>query len=473
MQKITEKKRESKQGFLFVFFDLECTQSTPTDKPNVFLHRPNLCVARQHCNRCIEDLDVEENDCPACGRRLHVFYGEECISDFFRLLLCPKKDFPEIIVMSHYGKGYDNVILLEYMLKVKKWEDTKVIMSGAKITQIEFRNLKFIDSINFLCAPLSKLPSMLNIENIAKGYFPHLFNRPENQDYVGKIPDLEYYTPDDMMASARSQLIEWHNARVAEDYVFNFKHEILYYCKLDVEILTKACLKFRQMFMEITTVDPFRSAVTIASACMSAYQKLFLREKTIAILPRGGYRLSDRQSIVALSWLDWVAHSRNIRIVHAGNAHEVVPEGLSMKVDGFCAEENLIFEMFGCYYHGCPICFPEGRDQMLSGSPDESMDSRFEKTQARISTINWVRNQAGQQRYRLEVMWECEFSELKRKRQDVHDFCRNNKAKYLIEPLQPRSSFFGGRCNSQKLFYRADTAAGEKIRYYDKYNISV
>jgi hypothetical protein len=34
-------------------------------------------------------------------------------------------------------------------------------------------------------------------------------------------------------------------------------------------------------------------------------------------------------------------------------------------------------------------------------------------------------------------------------------------------PLYPRHGFFGGRTNGTKLFYKANVAAGEKIRYYD------
>lgn len=108
IQKISPEKNPSKKGFLFVFFDLECTQSTPSETPGEFIHRPNLCVARQHCYRCLDDLNAE-NDCLVCGRRLHIFRGDECIAEFFQILLNPKKQFSEIVALSHYGKGYDNV----------------------------------------------------------------------------------------------------------------------------------------------------------------------------------------------------------------------------------------------------------------------------------------------------------------------------------------------------------------------------
>lgn len=37
----------------------------------------------------------------------------------------------------------------------------------------------------------------------------------------------------------------------------------------------------------------------------------------------------------------------------------------------------------------------------------------------------------------------------------------------LVEPLEPRHSFFGGRTNAATLYYKADPAVGEQIKYVD------
>ena len=39
------------------------------------------------------------------------------------------------------------------------------------------------------------------------------------------------------------------------------------YCNLDVTILRKADMKFRDNFLQLTHVDPLVNAITIASAC--------------------------------------------------------------------------------------------------------------------------------------------------------------------------------------------------------------
>ncbi|GFT08834.1 hypothetical protein NPIL_21031, partial [Nephila pilipes] len=47
---------------------------------------------------------------------------------------------------------------------------------------------------------------------------------------------------------------------------------MLSYCRSDVDILRRCCMVFREQFMEIANVDPFRY-VTIASACMATYRR--------------------------------------------------------------------------------------------------------------------------------------------------------------------------------------------------------
>ena len=59
--------------------------------------------------------------------------------------------------------------------------------------------VRMIDSINFLPSALSELPKMFGLEELKKGYFPHLFNRKENQSVIlNHLPDVHYYLLDAM-----------------------------------------------------------------------------------------------------------------------------------------------------------------------------------------------------------------------------------------------------------------------------------
>jgi len=61
---------------------------------------------------------------------------------------------------------------------------------------------------------------------------------------------------------------------------------------------------------------------------------MLMKPDTVGIIPRGGYRMGDRQSVDALQWLAYIRQSRD-NIIHAGNRRKVhldrVPH---VKVDG-------------------------------------------------------------------------------------------------------------------------------------------
>lgn len=89
--------------------------------------------------------------------------------------------------------------------------------------------IRVVDSINFMAMPLAKLPSTFGLEEITKGYFPHLFNSAGNQSFVGPIPDVKFYSPDTMSTHVRADFMKWYEGQ--KDKTFNFKEEILAYCR--------------------------------------------------------------------------------------------------------------------------------------------------------------------------------------------------------------------------------------------------
>ena len=73
-------------------------------------------------------------------------------------------------------------------------------MCGAKVLSltVDIFNIRFVDSLNFIPMRLANFPKTFGIEELAKGYFPHLFNRKEHENYVGPIPPSAYYNPNGM-----------------------------------------------------------------------------------------------------------------------------------------------------------------------------------------------------------------------------------------------------------------------------------
>jgi len=103
--------------------------------------------------------------------------------------------------------------------------------------------------------------------------------------------------------------------------------------------------------LQETGVDPFLTSLTLASACNYVYRHNFRQRNDpmakISIVPEGGYRREEKQSVVALKWLKWLNHSQNRRIQHKLNGGK--RRFGRFKVDGFEEATRTIYEFYGCW----------------------------------------------------------------------------------------------------------------------------
>ncbi|XP_018568461.1 uncharacterized protein LOC108908806 [Anoplophora glabripennis] len=434
---------------LFVFYDLETKQEKQQDNGS-HLHEPNLCVYKQCCDTC---MNSQQNTCTKCGVRLHVLKVDP-ITRFVEFLLNQRKLFKKVVVMAHNGGSFDHQFILNHIL-TKTNLTPELIMRGTKLILMELDNLKFLDSLNYFPMALSKLPKAFGLTQLKKGYFPHLFNTSGNENYKGSLPALEYYSPDNLIGSEKSNLIKWHSEKIREKYVFDFQKELMEYCISDVEILTTACLKFRQQLLETCKVCPFTEACTIASACNKVFRRNFLQANTIGIIPKNGYRWRDNQSRIAIQWLVWEERQRGVNIMHAAKGKETVLEGV--KVDGYCNQTNQIFEFYGCYYHGCAHCFKYNRNNPTYEDPSDTLERRFESTAAKTERLKNLG-------YDIIEMWECNFRTLMKDNKDI-DLYTEKHPLLVNAPLNPRDAFYGGRTGNTFEYYKVNQ--GEKIKYLD------
>ena len=322
-----EHKEESNYNHL-LFFDFECTQEHA-------IHQPNLCVV----------YDEE--------KEVGVFQGQNTVKDFCNWLLTPQHE--KCIVMAHNFQGYDSYPIIKFLNE--NAIDYRVTYNGAKCVTLTIAmfNIKFIDSLNFIPMGLAKFPKTFAQPELCKGYFPHFFNKDENQDYVGPIPCQDDYGVNYKKAAEREAFMSWHQEQVDNNYVFDFRHEILKYCRSDVDIMAKCCMLYREMLKEETAIDdetgidPFDQALTIASYCMQVYRTKFLEKDTIALLPQH-QQLKRKQSHEALQWLSYTAEKEEIRIQHARNGGEKRVGNYCL--DGYCEETHTAYEYQGCYWHG-------------------------------------------------------------------------------------------------------------------------
>ena len=433
MQPLKRCQRET-DDCTYIFYDFE--SMTEVDGR----HAPNLCVVHEVCTTCIHVPMGHGTPCD-CGRRQIVFKGPTTLRDFGEYLFDGTNAGATCI--AHNSSGYDAHLVLSYLHDVGV--KPQLIMNGRKIMCLKAGGVRLIDSLNFFAMGLAKLPKAFGVEELCKGYFPHLFNVAENQGYVGPIPAIEYYAPDQMSAEGRLKFLHWY--RTQQGAVFDMQAELLRYCKSDVDILQRCCGIFRNLFVEYSGLEPFTKSLTIASACNRVYRTDYLEANEIALIPPEGV-FKGRQSSIALCWLTVISREKGLDIQHYGNAGERRIEG--RLVDGVDSEGKLYF-FHGCFWHSCEKCFIN-RDEI---HPVKGVSHR-ENYDHTLAFTAELRDKG----YDVTVKWECDFrATMTQESKDVLKDCQQ------YEPLRPRDAFYGGRCNSIRL--HAKPGDGEAIKYVD------
>lgn len=464
----------------FLYYDFESTQEKDLENGNKE-HVPNLCVAHRCCNLCGNDPSVSDSICDFCDRQgapreEQIFSGQNTVEEFctwvFNTSIALRRKREEtnreknlrkkngttneqdenefsvdLIALAHNSRGYDSFFIFQY-LHAQGIKPINVIQIGQKVLSFEANGVKFIDSLSFLPIPLKSFPKTFNVEELKKGFFPHLFNTSQNQEYVGKIPDTHYFTPNQMSEKDRNEFFEWYKNQT--DKIYNFKNELTSYCQSDVNILRRCCTIFMHLFESQTGINPFKNSVTIASACNRVYREMFMEPNSIAVLPPFGKKYVNN-SVLAEKWLEWTMKENKIKIHHAGNGGEKYICGY--KVDGVDLENKTIYEFNGCFWHGCEKCYPNR--QTLNTRVGKTMETLHENTIFRRNALI----EAG---YTVIEKRECTFNDEIKKNPNLKEFTTNIVS---TEPLNPREAFFGGRTNAIKLHHKCNEY--EKIKYVD------
>jgi len=176
------------------------------------------------------------------GNQAAVFYnkGESIKNEFCKWLI--RREHRGYTCIAHNARGFDSHFIMQYCQEngIRPY----TIYRGSKLMSLEIPclKIKIIDSLNFVQQPLSTFPKTFKFEAL-KGYFPHKFNTKANQNYVGPMPDLEYYGHDQMKREERDRFLQWHQDRRRQNYVFNFKEELFKYGWSDVDILSRAVIQ--------------------------------------------------------------------------------------------------------------------------------------------------------------------------------------------------------------------------------------
>ena len=394
--------------------------------------------------------------------------GKDCVCTFLHDLddaaeIADDDRQRTIITIFHNLKGFDGTFIIEELYKQQRGIENQLTV-GSKVLCFESGPLIFKDSLCFLPMPLASFAETFNLRELKKGFFPHEFNLPHHQSYVGQIPALEFFDPEGMSEKKKTELQEWHADQVRRNVKYDFQQEMEAYCRSDVALLQAGCEAFTKEFQSHAGFNPFISCVTIASACHLFWRKQCLKAETIAVEPLKGWRGANvNHSIKALQWLYYKEHCipkqgvcpDRIKHVRNGGEQRVATATNSYFVDGYDPHTKTIYEFNGCFWHGCPECYPTNRHTKHGVNAVRTIEELWRANQAKEAAL---RNHG----YNVEIMWEHDWDKLCQHDPNVKDFVTNLQ---LVQPLQPRQAFFGGRTGAVAL--HAVASEEEEIRYID------
>nr|CAD2199872.1 unnamed protein product [Meloidogyne enterolobii] len=516
-QQQKQQKKRKRPPIRFCFFDAETSQDENiqiTCNINGYIHVPILIIAEVICENCIkagitiEDAGQRAEGC-FCGkprgarwrnwcsppfknaegdnttfpdkisfnpRRLffHSFdnENESPVDQFLDYLLHHGSQQVLTICIAHNGGKYDFHLVLEALHR-RNEPPSRLCTTGLKIYSMKLagnnkRKVLFKDSLNYFNCELDALTKIFSMpEEVAtsKPFFPYLFVKRQNlHDRIRGLPPLHHYQPEYKNSVKRAALLEWHQQQLNDETTnFQLREQLILYCANDVAILREGVLRFRQLIgQHAQRLDPFLEASTIAGLALTTMRRCFLPENWLVHSPEGGYLRGRRASAESQRYIRLFEQQNPEaagKVQHAqwamGEAHV---EDCGYRLDGLWQrsppQRPLAIEYMGCYFHGCPRCFPR-RDQRLAAG--RTAEELYERTQQRLWELE---HQHG---FELHVIWGHEMMEKLK---------NNAKLRRLwieidcVRPLDPREDCLrGGRTEPFKLHHFC--GADEEIIYID------
>jgi len=457
-----------------------------------------------------------------CGKRAVTFFGDVTATDFCQFIF--RREFEGYTLIFHNGQAYDTYFIAKYIFGTMK-KPPRVIYRGSKIVCIDTGKFRVIDSLNFLSFPLSQMPKVFGLQGVKKGCFPVFLPTDEWWSYEGPLPHPYCYRVNRMKPKARKDFMEWYRQQrgkvfnykeeilaYCEDDVNILQESCNAFRSWLIGITSREELsevgEGGETSSKLVAIDPLQYN-TLASVCMATYRYMFLTEKkcvtlkdgrcvtgflqndklqlideetgcsldpeTVEIenmefvstpfarMPACGFGGLDTHSRVSIMWLEYEAQRRGHVIRHARNGGEhKLPNQAGdgwIKLDGYhkdCATgKETGWEFMGCVFHGCRSCFGGEKAPLNVRHPHtgESLSSLYRQTVTRLEYLRKVL------KLEVHVMWECQFKKMLETNEKLIEMQRNWD---MMQRLDPRDAFYGGRVNAVKLYREAkgDTRIG-------------
>lgn len=388
------------------------------------------------------------------------FVGYDCFDKMAAWLV---SSVEHRILIAHNGSRFDALFLADALFRVGV--ETHVIIGGSgALLQLTITPLdvQVIDSCRLSPSTLNQFflsyvpkGTRDKLDLAGKEFFPYALLTKSNYDahYITQ-PTLSDFQPGEMRSKTQKNgLIEHYNATIRERLdadghspTYNLHEELLSYCESDVRLLAMGVHYFRQACLNFGfDTDPLTEATTVASLALRVWRKQFLTKDTVAIFTENGGKLS---SYVADQYLNWIKESEasDLQFKYACGTEKKVYASSSqcnpLWLDGYSTVHKLAYEFLGCFWHGCPICYPNNRDAMVP-MLGMSFSEAYEAVAIRQYTI--LRDNASSIKD-FAIMWEHQWNAMVRNpaNAELAKFIKRYEDDYP-PPIVERDALFGGK----------------------------
>lgn len=416
--------------------------------------------------------------------------------------------------IAHHAKGYDAHFIKQYLSTRGMRYD--YIPKGHKIMELRIKglNIRIVDSVNFIPAPLAAFPKMFGLEGARKGVYPYEFNTAANWDYDGPMPALQSFLPggqqgtlyvdgeeqrrafsrEDMrddekaLQARRDEIVVWWKTRVREGNRWNNFDELDAYCKNDVTLLAQGCLEFQKNFMAMTESSAWNKPNEDDEKKMGVSRGVCFTREAWAISS-----LKTIRETYTCLWCDYIGVDpfSYVTIASASMAtlkHKFLKRDQIAYIPRYSRRSiHEMIQWFGflesttrahirhAYQGGEVRCvgYQVSGYDAASGTIYDFHDcyldgcrSCFPERGTAFQRQVHRKTLFETQGYIVVDIWLCEFQHLKYTSPVFRSFL-DEYIEPWASPLNVRHAFYGGRTNATCLYYRCPDDDTERIEYVD------
>jgi DNA polymerase type B, organellar and viral len=291
--------------------------------------------------------------------------------------------------------------------------------------ELKYR-IEFKDSYLILLNSLNRLSKAFSVSN-PKSLFPHLFVNKNNLNYIGEVPNFEYFI--------KVSKNEYQDYKKGFNSLWILKVEALEYCKLDCISLYQVLIKFNSMIFDLFGKN-IHHYPTLPSLAFAIFRSNFMTENTVPQLS-GQIAEDIRQSYTGGSVDMYIPENKSNKTIYCYDVNSLYPSVMrnnSMPIGNasyFVGDIRAIDpESFGFFY--CEITAPNNLKHPI--------------LQTHVKTVNGLRTMAplGQWNdmlfsvemdnaislgYKIEILWGYTFEKANIFK-DYVDFLYNFRLNY-------------------------------------------